>query len=278
MLTPESLLPDDETITLIVGPKQTHFQVSKSVLCSKSKYFDRCLNGGYSETHQKEFVLRDTYCGIVEVVLTWMNTGLLQYKQGENPEALYEKLHAENNERVTAQRSVNHDKAMQLLKDSSVRVFTEAWCDSYADIMSQLTVDDDQWEASETHIDCGLSPYQWHDTPYQHEANRTGWQYDAAESWSWRSLIRIYLFSDFYDMDALGNAVIDAMEKRLLRQRYIPCASDICLIYDQTTQDSPLQRFIVNYLAATISWSQGVEGDECSDDFLAQCPHTFASA
>lgn len=204
-----------------------------------------------------------------------MYTGLLQYKQGESPEALFEKLNDENKERREVQRVTKHKEAMKLMKDSSLREYSVEWYKALADTMSQIEIEGEQWEASEDHIDCGLTPYQWRSFPDQHNTDRVGWRYDAAESWSWRSLIRIYLFSEYYGIHGLDNAVIDAMEKRLLRQRYIPSASDISLVYHKTLPDSVLQRLIVKYLAATIDWSWGLEGEGESPDFLEKCPQAF---
>ncbi|GAB7346569.1 hypothetical protein MBLNU457_5760t1 [Dothideomycetes sp. NU457] len=282
--TSSTHLPQDETITLKVGPKKTPFYVSKALLASKSKYFDRCLNGGFAETRQKEFFLPDIYCAIFEIVLTWINTGLLEHEPDEDEfRDLLGDLDAEIQERITAQIPEKKVLATQLMQDSPLQKDSDAWRKSYGDTFDQLVVTDAQWEEKKAQLFPGLEPWEWSDYPCPYKNSQKEWADDEADSWSWRCLIRLYLFSDFYDMHELGNAVIDAMEKRLLRQQHIPLASDICLIYDQTPQDSALQRFVVNYLAATVDWSRlgeehglGEEEDAKYRDFLASCPHAFA--
>jgi len=68
----------------------------------------------------------------------------------------------------------------------------------------------------------------------------------------------------------LSNDVIDTMEERLLGLGYMPDASDIQLIFDETPQGSKLQQFVVDYRAAAVDWDV-----KKLNSFLSDCPHTF---
>lgn len=70
----------DDGVTIIANPAidQQKFIISKVLICSRSKYFDRALNGPFKESKQNEVELHDVDIQSVQALLYWLYHNELQ--------------------------------------------------------------------------------------------------------------------------------------------------------------------------------------------------------
>lgn len=67
-------------MTIIANPgiNQQKFTVSRVLICSRSKYFDRALNGKFKESKRKEVELHDVDLQSLQALLYWLYHNKLQ--------------------------------------------------------------------------------------------------------------------------------------------------------------------------------------------------------
>lgn len=66
------MLPDELAVIIAnPGPDEQRFTVFQNVICSKSLFFDRALNGKFEESKTKEVVLRDVDIETLKAMIHW---------------------------------------------------------------------------------------------------------------------------------------------------------------------------------------------------------------
>ncbi|TGO54507.1 hypothetical protein BCON_0106g00240 [Botryotinia convoluta] len=70
----EKILYEGPTATIIVGPadKPTKYVVPQALLCHRSKFFDRALNGHFKESIEKRIELPEETTEKFELFLEWI--------------------------------------------------------------------------------------------------------------------------------------------------------------------------------------------------------------
>jgi len=71
-------------VTVKIGPQAKIFRIHKDVLCAKSEYFKRSLNGKFAEAVTSVVTLDDADEMVFTIISTWLYDGQLRLFDGDN--------------------------------------------------------------------------------------------------------------------------------------------------------------------------------------------------
>jgi BTB/POZ domain len=62
-------------VKVFVGPEKVLFSIPKAILCHHSQYFERALNGPYTESQQQQVILDEDKVEAFQLITQWMYSG-----------------------------------------------------------------------------------------------------------------------------------------------------------------------------------------------------------
>ncbi|KAG9673345.1 hypothetical protein KCU99_g6245, partial [Aureobasidium melanogenum] len=232
-------------VIIEVGIEKEHFVVHQSFLCAKSQYFTKALSGSFQEAVTRFIPLPDVSPILFRIFVAWIYHGKLAYIPPDD-------------------RTIDEDF-------DSLKI-TEKDCEKEPDLQSerQNKLNNNQSDSGDSDDDVtGPSTGAPMPEASDHDASSSSgsserssptstvqYEGDDATTWSCDVLIKLYVFSDRFDVRELRADTLDALIISCKSLHGIQAQRYIHHTWMNTSIKSKLREYVVHHIAYTWAFDQ----------------------
>ncbi|KAH0369721.1 hypothetical protein KCU65_g3162, partial [Aureobasidium melanogenum] len=265
-------------ITVYVGPENKEFGVHKALICSKSTFFDKALNGQFAEASMRIVRLEHISVTLFSIFVSWLYYGRLVYDVPPDSDRNIE--HDFNQFMCYDAKMENKGPQEQEQISADTTANTAVASTIGTSVPDRLVNDDPQGEDSKHK---NINPESYNRIPQQldelyADTDRLILLADDPGTWPIDIIAHLYILGDYLDAQHFKKCILDAAKHAerfdftsSCELPFVPSRSLVRLVYKNTPSGSPLRDLIIHRVVHGCVWmDQSDVYEDLPPEFLAK--------